>query len=628
MMLRHRRSAAAAVAAAAATILLVLLSVSHAVAKSDKTTTDMMFEFVEKEKKKPKERVPEENPSYLDMVKKVRETHKHNAPVDKLTGISTIVNGADKKPTKSAPKNTGGAAVLETTTRHGGGPKDSERIDNYMDLLTKKGVFKSDKSFATQGKGLKSTKSKKTKFPGTATPSPVPFDTFPPVPFGTPSPTSFFTPFPTVDGTFLQSLSASPSPIPLSMKGKGNGKGKGKGKGSSKAGPKGMSSKGGSKSGAIKSMKSSKNGVTFPPFDTPSPSPSPVPAPSTFFPTTFGTPSPSPSSPLAAPSSLPTTLLSTQPPTSADEFNPNCPPTVGGCIGDLLSLNQVLTFAPAGSTIAFCPGDLTLMTEMLLETSNMTLCCAGITEFCNIIAAPGQRVLQVTGDSVTIQDLRFFDGMSPDPGGNLFISAFGNHRLIRAEFFNGESSTAGGNAYITAPDGTLTVEDSVFSDGSAVQQGGGMVLDGMTSVSITGSVFTNNISGEGGGGGLAVTRGVDTASGQELVLLSNQFEFNQAILGGGFVLATLGVDPTISIASNIFLQNTAAEGGGAGVFGQTLQEITLSVQSNSGSANTAGDPLLCNDFLAIDSASQIPVCIGVDENFTDPLVQYFQSRIR
>ena len=297
---------------------------------------------------------------------------------------------------------------------------------------------------------------------------------------------------------------------------------------------------------------------------------------------------------------------------------PDCISTVGPCIPDILSLNQVLTFAPAGSTLCLCSGDLTLTAELVIATSNTTLGCAGTTGPCNLFAAPGERVMQVTGDSVTIQDIRFFNGMSQSPGGNLFISAFGNHRLIRDEFFNGQSATAGGNVYVTAPEGTLIVQDSVFSNGTAAQQGGGMALDGMTSVTITDSEFSDNFSGEGGGGGLAVTRGEDNASGQEIVLESNEFNSNQAILGGGFVLATLGVNPTVDVSSNTFVQNTAEEGGGAGVFGQALQEITLNVQNNSGSANTAGNPILCNDFLAVDSENQIPVCIDVDETFADP----------
>lgn len=278
----------------------------------------------------------------------------------------------------------------------------------------------------------------------------------------------------------------------------------------------------------------------------------------------------------------------------------------------------MLTFAPDGSTLALCGGDIDLTDQITIDISNVTLCCAGTTVFCNLFAAPNQRVLEVSGDSITIQDIRFFDGMSQDPGGNLFISAFGDHRLIRTGFFNGETDTAGGNVYITAPDGTLRVENSTFTEGTSGQQGGGLAVDGPVSVIIVDSVFSNNFSNQGGGGGLAITRGSDQSSGQTIVVESSEFAFNQAVLGAGFVFTTLGVGPTISVSSSRFMDNMADQSGGAGVFGQALEEIALSVENNSGSGNSAGDALLCNDFLAINGTTQRPVCIAVDETFTDP----------
>jgi len=165
---------------------------------------------------------------------------------------------------------------------------------------------------------------------------------------------------------------------------------------------------------------------------------------------------------------------------------------------------------------------------------DITFCCA--TTDCILESGVPDRILQVTGRSVTLQGLTFQNGQAMDndggTGGNVQIDAAGNHRIIDSAFLNGVAADSGGNVYIRTVDGTVAIEGSVFNDGTTSMNGGGLHVDGAMDVTVLGTLFEQNAAQRGGG--LSTTRGAEDASGQVVTIQDSMFKMNSAVSGGGF----------------------------------------------------------------------------------------------
>ena len=312
-----------------------------------------------------------------------------------------------------------------------------------------------------------------------------------------------------------------------------------------------------------------------------------------------------PDTPVAAPVAAPVTSAPTR-----------CTPTVGTCRADEASLADILQTAAPGSTIAMC-GDSTITTTsgpFNIANDDITFCCA--TTGCVLKSGVPDRILQVTGRSVTLQDLTFQNGRAMDDdggtGGNVQIDAAGNHRIIDSAFLNGEAAGSGGNVYIQTIDGTVTIEGSIFNDGTASFHGGGLHVIGATDVMVTGTLFERNAAMSGGG--LSTTRGSEDATGQAVTIEDSMFNMNSAMLGGGFLVSTLGQLPSLSILNTEFIANNAVQLGGVGVVAEFFEDIALEFSGNSGDRNTADTPICAEIFTIIEEDTE-PLCLEVNADF-------------
>lgn len=428
----------------------------------------------------------------------------------------------------------------------------------------------------TMGKAMMAMCSGKGK--GECLDSPAPTNTLSPSPSITESPSPTITDFP--------SLTSAPS------------KSKGKGMGMMMDMGKGMDKKCKDVNGMrMGKGKDSTNDCS----EAPSTAPTLSAAPSTSFPPTGST-----SSPTISPTSDPTNDPTSTPTTP--NVSPNCEPTSGQCVSTLTDLQSDLDAADVGDIIALCQGTVvTTDTPIDISQSQITLCC--IDSECTLLGAGSDSVLVVTGESVTLQDLRFEDGISTQfNGGNVAIEADGDHIIRNCEFVNGETDDIGGNLFVMTT-GTLTIEGTSFLDGVATLAGGGLAVLDASQVTIRDSEFIGNDSTEGGGLYSSVSD-LLTSQSQDLIIENTTFRRNTADLGAGFLVSSLGDLPSLSVLNNVFSDNTANEGGGAGAILVFLEEIDLSLNGNSGSANTG--TLVCPDFLAVSSSSNDPVCLAVD----------------
>lgn len=322
--------------------------------------------------------------------------------------------------------------------------------------------------------------------------------------------------------------------------------------------------------------------------------------------------SPSPSSTnVPTVTALPTSTLL---PTS----DSNCRPTSGTCVRSANALERELANANARDVVALCGDSTITVDEVIFLTQDfITICCQGVD--CTLLGSGSDSLLVVQGRSVTLQDIRFEDGVSSlVDGGNVAIQANGDHTIIRSEFINGATDQAGGNLFVETF-GTLTIINSTFVDGVAGTAGGGLAVLDASSVVVIGATFVNNVAPNGGGFYSAIDPTSATRS-NEVIISSSLFNANSAENGGGFFISfvdLLGTTPLpiAAINSNNFFRNKAKQGGGAGLILNGLDNIDVTISSNTGSSNTAASGF-CPDFLTLETDLSItPNCIAVNDQY-------------
>jgi hypothetical protein len=344
-----------------------------------------------------------------------------------------------------------------------------------------------------------------------------------------------------------------------------------------------------------------------------------VSAPPTANPTGSPTRSPTGSptgSPIGSPTGSPTLVIVTKGPTvsnpvAAPHTTPTrrCSPTVGRCVSSAKALSRVLRSLSDGNTVSLC-GDSTINTDTVLEidASSTKLCCQGTN--CKVQSKGEDSILTVFGNSVTIQDIIFLDGVSNMDGGNVGIFGSGNHRIVGSSFRNGVSGALGGNLYI-ATEGTVTIEDSDFIDGTAAISGGGVAIETASAVTVINSRFIGNLAPKGGG--FYSTRSNPESMGQMITISDSNFMANSGQVGGGVYVETLGKMPMLSILSSDFSDNSASIAGGAGTFVEYLTNLNLVLKSNKGQGNVGSQ--LCGGFLGVSNKSNTPVCVQTTQKY-------------
>jgi hypothetical protein len=262
----------------------------------------------------------------------------------------------------------------------------------------------------------------------------------------------------------------------------------------------------------------------------------------------------------------------------------------------------------ANHVIALC-GGFEGGPEIEISQDNLTLCCVE-SGGCIFAGSGNNRLLQVTGTNVTLQDLLFIGGRTGMDGGNVAIISGGFHSIFNCTFFLGISDQYGGNLVVR--DATrVEIVGSFFLEGSANFGGGGLAVWDTATVVVRDSTFGNNNGGSDGGGVFLSYSGDGSHS---TTFERTEFVGNSADDGGGFLATSIGELPQLTVKDSVFVSNEGKFEGGPGMVRNHRGDLGLSLSNNIGESNLAGGE--CDGFVfLIDSSEDIPECIPVTDDF-------------
>ncbi len=202
----------------------------------------------------------------------------------------------------------------------------------------------------------------------------------------------------------------------------------------------------------------------------------------------------------------------------------------------------------------------------------------------NLATDQGGGLSADTLESLTVTGSKFVNNRTASAtgaGGGIYINGDGNRSIIQNSVFSSNVSSEDGGG-IFAFNSLLTIQRSTISGNTAIEDGGG-VYASQGSVKIDLSTVRDNQSGNYGGG--VYTSGAGTAA-TDIRITRSLFTFNQAGYGGGGI-DTRG-DGSITISKSRFIQNVAGTGDGGGLYLRT-ELGTISIASSLFSQNTAAD---------------------------------------
>jgi len=335
---------------------------------------------------------------------------------------------------------------------------------------------------------------------------------------------------------------------------------------------------------------------TSSPTKPPTPSPEPSLRPSTFEP-----------SPRPSPQPTPMPLM--------------CNPTTGLCITTFSELQSVASSVQSGDVIALCGGTITTESAIVIQQSNIKLCCdTTATETCILRSSGRDRNLVVAGDSFSLQDVHFFDGKPLQggvvlpidgnaAGGNLVIDGNGNHTIINSSFYNGNADGFGygGNVFVKTANSVL-IQKSLFVNGIA-SYGGGAAIWNAVEFTCRECEFWNNTNAGVFSGNLDLEL---RDPGQAIVYEKSTFSRNTGDYGGGFLASGLGSMPKLSVLKCDFDGNVATIDGGAGAVFPDMDILDFRLVGNTGGNNVAEEDD-CDDFsfyLGLEAQ-----CFALSEDF-------------
>ena len=341
--------------------------------------------------------------------------------------------------------------------------------------------------------------------------------------------------------------------------------------------------------------------------------------------------------------SLPTFLSSSQQTVASPSGSRSCTPTTGRCISSAEQLTNELSSVAPNQTVAIC-GNSTLMTtsRIVVSQSNIILCCmGGPNEACKFQNMGTSKILLIKGANSTLRNLAFESGHSSSSGGNVMIDAVGSHGIADCEFYNGNSKGYGGNLYVQNAD-RIEISGSIFKGGNAEMGGGGIAIVNTTKVSIVDTLLVNNSAGNAsssssspsssssfedtsGGGAVLLQFGSKSKSSADssptVSFLSTKFINNTALngFGGGlFQISGIGSTPLLAIERSTFTGNGARWSGGAGAISPSSVYYEIEWSRNAGFNNTilaVSSSNTCEDFAILGNAEN---CVNITSNFSYP----------
>ncbi len=184
------------------------------------------------------------------------------------------------------------------------------------------------------------------------------------------------------------------------------------------------------------------------------------------------------------------------------------------------------------------------------------------------------RVFYITGNNVTIRNLRIINGLSKTEGGAIYDSSLSNLAIINSTFAN-NIAERGGAIFAQS---NLSVIGSNFTDNevkdfSATQDTqGGAICTNSSELFIENSRFINNTALNGGA--IHHENGTTTIN-------DSYFKANNATIYGGGVLYT---NMDVNITNSTFLDNEALRYGGA-IF--AYEEAKICIRDSTFTNNTS-----------------------------------------
>ncbi len=179
----------------------------------------------------------------------------------------------------------------------------------------------------------------------------------------------------------------------------------------------------------------------------------------------------------------------------------------------------------------------------------------------NVAKYGSGALISTTGNTqVRIYNSRFENNGDPgitSDGGGLWVNTSSNYiDVIECLFINNKAGGLGGGAKVTTDSGYINVDSSIFEGNSSGSGGGLYAGSTLNNTHITNNMFITNSAVEGGGAFLFAS-----ADNRRVVLEFNTFFNNQAsALGGGVNVSYLADTTTFYCLNNIFWQDTSKYG--------------------------------------------------------------------
>ncbi|MDH4101234.1 MAG: right-handed parallel beta-helix repeat-containing protein, partial [Nitrospirota bacterium] len=246
----------------------------------------------------------------------------------------------------------------------------------------------------------------------------------------------------------------------------------------------------------------------------------------------------------------------------------------------------------------------TATTSLALINSNITNNTANTLDGGGLYLAGANVSLVMTGGSISGNT----NLAASRNGGGIFSSAVGGLTISRATINSNSTTNQGGGIYMTTAGATLSLSDSYIQGNSCQGGGAGILIAGSTTATITNCLISGNrlhTTDWRYGGGIF--------NGGTLNLYNSTIASNYAYRDGGGLyangtetirnsifwgnLANLGTNDSIQLATNSIdysCVQQASVPAGTGNINTDPQFVNMFVQSNPGTATTAGDYRLCN----------------------------------
>ena len=228
-------------------------------------------------------------------------------------------------------------------------------------------------------------------------------------------------------------------------------------------------------------------------------------------------------------------------------------------------------------------GDLDIHNDVRFETT-------GLGKALIVMTVGGQRVMEVHGVTVELDNISLMGGSHSDSGGGIYNNS-GNLTLTNVSVQD-NLANAGGGLY--NHNGTVLIRDNtqIILNGGTLG-GGGIYNNGELTISNS-LVRANNSSGGSGGG-------VYNDGGTLLIQANGAVNLNSAASYGGGIYNDNG--GTVTIHNGLMESNTAAiDGGGAFSTGESSLTLHNSVVKSNTASNGGG---IYSDFGLTLSKSQI-----------------------